>query len=64
MKRDRVSRLVELVVVLGSSLAPLFFLASSIDADEFKKAGAGATLAAISATVFASYRKWKGDEQR
>jgi len=43
-----------------STLAPMFLMASSIDQDEFMKAGAG--MAAGTGAVILTYRLWRGEK--
>jgi len=58
------TRIVELVIVMAavmvSTLAPMFLMASSIDQDEFMKAGAG--MAAGTGAVILTYRLWRGEK--
>lgn len=51
-------RLAELAIVCVACLAPIFILASEVDGDEFVKAGAGATSAAVIAGLGAAYKVW------
>lgn len=52
-------RLLELIVIVGASISPLFIMASKIDDDEFWKAGASVGIAVTAGVVAASYRLWR-----
>lgn len=56
------TKLIELALVVGGCLAPIFVLANKIDGDEFAKAFAGAGTAACVAAVVAVYRTWRGKQ--
>lgn len=49
----------ELFVLMGCMMAPIFILANEVDGDEFLKATSGIVLAALWGGILTAYKLWK-----
>ena len=58
--RPMTTSLIELVILMGCVLAPMFVFASEVDGDEFVKAMSGVAFATAIGVIFGAYRLWKG----